>query len=451
MADRAAHLGTRETGRCSPDIPHGRAPQGGSNACRTDRRLASSGPGQDLNLAAFGRSRTSVVDMVANDGRASSPTTPRVFLSWSHMSDRARVADDSQERARADAEWRDLVFSFVVALRERGIDADVDLAHMHDIDTDWTRYGPRALAAADVVLVIVNEAWREAWDESGDGARGRGAAAEADVIRSLFGRGRDAFQGSLVLVMLPGAAATAPIGLDRLQRVRVPTFDDAGMSTLLRLLTAQPEFTLPPLGRPPVLPPRVLPSPPPQPSTATQGTEPSDAPTSVAGEGDAVVDLQAPTGAVSVLVKAEGNEPRRHFAVRPLGAGPALINTTEDYRGTTLLPLPDNSSVVRFEIKAVGPWKAELLLVERAPTLLHGSATTGSGDTVLQYAGPGGIARITGNPNRRHFAVQAVRDGQGRGRSIVNTTDDYAGSVSCPAGPLLLVIRAQGPWEIEVT
>ena len=389
--------------------------------------------------------------MVEDNGQASAPTAPRVFVSWSHTSDRGRGTDDAQERAWADAEWRDLVFAFVVALRERGIDADVDLAHTHDIDADWTRYGPRAVAAADVVLAIVNEAWREAWNEGGDGLTGRGAAAEVDVIRSLFNRGRDAFQGSLVLAMLPGAVATVPLGLDRVPRVRVPTFDDAGMSALLRLLTAQPEYPLPPLGRLPELPPRHRLAPPPKPSAPTPAAEPSDAPTSVAGKGDAVVELRVPFGVVCVLVRADGNETRRHFAVRPLGASPALVNTTEPYSGTTLLPLPVDSSVVRLEIKAVGAWKVELVPVEGATTLLHGEVITDSGDTVLRYGGPGGIARITGNPERRHFAVQAVADGQGRGRSIVNTTDEYAGSVSCPAGPLLLVIRAQGPWDIHVT
>ncbi|SFD67065.1 hypothetical protein SAMN05661030_3961 [Klenkia taihuensis] len=39
----------------------------------------------------------------------------------------------------------------VTVLREHRIDADADIFHSNDIDIDWTRYGPNAVAAANVV------------------------------------------------------------------------------------------------------------------------------------------------------------------------------------------------------------------------------------------------------------------------------------------------------------
>lgn len=147
-------------------------------------------------------SAATVSVMNHNDVVIASQSHRQVFVTWSHTSDRARQTPDPELGAQANAEWRELVFNFVVALRESGINADVDLAHLSDIDEEWTRYGPRAVAAADVVLLVANPSWQEAWNEDGDGSRGRGAAAEADVIRSLFNRDRSSFQGSFVLITL---------------------------------------------------------------------------------------------------------------------------------------------------------------------------------------------------------------------------------------------------------
>jgi hypothetical protein len=373
----------------------------------------------------------------------------RVFVSWSHAGDAARGLDGTDAAMRADAEWREQVRGLVTALRDHGIDADADIFHTHDIDIDWTRYGPRAVAGADVVLAVVNAAWRDAWDDTGDGTRGRGAVAEIDVIRSRFNDGRDKFQGFLVLVNLPGSQVHRPLGLDRVPRVRVPSFDAAGVSTLLRMLTGQPEDPLPPLGAVPVLPPRGRAEPRTAPLEWVQ-SDTADSAESMAGTGDAVIDIQVPDGASGALVTVQGNEAQRHFAVRPLG-GSALVNTVDAYRGTTFLPLPGTSSTVRLEVKATGRWSVSTSAVDDADNLRHGEPAVGSGDAVLLYNGPGGIAHITGNQARRHFAVLAIPNPASRGRSLVNTVDDYAGSVPCPPGPGAVVVRAVGGWAIDVS
>lgn len=181
---------------------------------------------------------------------------PHVFISWSHASDAALHAEDAGGRREADAAWTSQVFRFFAALRDFGINADIDLTHLSDADVDWTRFGPKLIRECDVILGVVNTAWRSAWEESGDSQNGRGAAAEVDVLHSIFARDRDAFQGKLLLVLLPGSHdVDVPHGLDRVQRVRVDTFDLEGMTGLLRILTKQPAYPLPPLGQLPVLSP----------------------------------------------------------------------------------------------------------------------------------------------------------------------------------------------------
>jgi hypothetical protein len=187
-------------------------------------------------------------------GGDSGPAAPQVIISWSHASNAGWGLEDPAAKRAADEAWRDEVLEFFVALRRSGIDAEIDLAHFSERGVDWTRWGPTMVRERDVIAVV-NAGWRRAWEESGDGFTGRGAAAEVDVLLSIFNEDRDAFQEKVLLVLLPGSDdSDVPYGLGRLQRVRVRAFDDDGLTPLLRILTDQPEYPLPPLGAIPLLP-----------------------------------------------------------------------------------------------------------------------------------------------------------------------------------------------------
>jgi hypothetical protein len=176
-----------------------------------------------------------------------SRTRHTVFVSWSHSE---RGWNDREKAAR-----RDLVDGFVGLLRGLGVDADVDLYHSHEA-VDWTRWGPKCVAAAERVLVIVTPSWRAAWEGTADPCVGTGAAAEADALKSLYERNRDDFNERVRLVFLPGASSLdVPQGLHRLKRFEIATVDDAGVSDLLRDLTDQAQYPRPPLGEVPRLPP----------------------------------------------------------------------------------------------------------------------------------------------------------------------------------------------------
>ncbi|MGI9099385.1 MAG: ABC transporter substrate-binding protein [Solirubrobacteraceae bacterium] len=165
--------------------------------------------------------------------------------------------------AHSDDAWRDTIARFVVALREFGIDADVDLFHAHDGSVDWATYGPNAIEHNDFVLLATSAAYKQRWDApqlaiatTGTGA---GAAREANVLKALFNRDQTAFFQKVIVVVLPGARdADIPNELVAgLPRFVIPEIDERHLKDLLRRLTGQPAFVPAPPGQVPILPPEI--------------------------------------------------------------------------------------------------------------------------------------------------------------------------------------------------
>jgi hypothetical protein len=136
------------------------------------------------------------------------------------------------------------------------VDADLDLWHgtTHE---NWSTFGVTGVRDSDFVLIIVSDAYRERWEETGDSEVGAGAAREANAIKSLFDLDRAAFRRKVKVVLLPGARVDdIPLELlSSTERFRVETFDLAGLTPLLRSLHGRPDLVKPPLGPMPPLPP----------------------------------------------------------------------------------------------------------------------------------------------------------------------------------------------------
>jgi branched-chain amino acid transport system substrate-binding protein len=168
---------------------------------------------------------------------------PKAFVSWAH-------SDDA---------WRDTIARFVVALREFGIDADVDLFHTHDGAVDWSTYGPNAIKENDFVLIAASAAYKERWEGPRTTRTGAGAAREANVLKALFDEDQAAFFKKVIVVVLPGARdADIPSELVAgLPRFVIPEIDKRHLEDLLRRLTGQPAFVPAPPGQVPILPPEI--------------------------------------------------------------------------------------------------------------------------------------------------------------------------------------------------
>lgn len=162
--------------------------------------------------------------------------------------------------AHGDETWQGTVARFAFKLRELGVDADVDLFHLHDPNVDWTTYGPKAIEDREWVLVAVSRAFKERWEGRADPRTGAGAAREANVLKALFDANRQSFARKVKVIVLPGAslddiptelAATA-------QRFKIDTIDGAGLEDLLRTLARRPAYIPPQVGILPTLPPKVV-------------------------------------------------------------------------------------------------------------------------------------------------------------------------------------------------
>ena len=145
--------------------------------------------------------------------------------------------------------------ALVDALRDNGIDTDIDLHHAGDVD--WTRFGPRAIVDKDWVLVALSPSWKERFEGRNDPTVGAGAAGEANALRSIWVDDQTAFQNKLVLLTLPmmRGERLVPVELHGVQRITIEDFTNEALEPLLRLLTDQPAYPLRPLGRVPRLPP----------------------------------------------------------------------------------------------------------------------------------------------------------------------------------------------------
>jgi RNA polymerase sigma factor (sigma-70 family) len=160
--------------------------------------------------------------------------------------------------AHGDDAWHKTIVAFAVTLREFGIDADVDLFHLHDQDVDWTTYGPQAITDRAFALIAVSRAYKERWEGSADPRVGAGAVREANVLKTLFNQDRNAFRRKVKVVVLPGATVDdIPAELAAAaQRFEIETIDEAGLEDLLRTLAGRPAYVAPPLGTLPPLRPK---------------------------------------------------------------------------------------------------------------------------------------------------------------------------------------------------
>jgi hypothetical protein len=74
----------------------------------------------------------------------------------------------SSAGAHGDGDWQAAVAAFTFKLRELGIEADVDLVHLHDPDVDWTTFGQRAIEVNEFVVIPVSAGYRERWEGTAD-------------------------------------------------------------------------------------------------------------------------------------------------------------------------------------------------------------------------------------------------------------------------------------------
>lgn len=192
-------------------------------------------------------------------------------------------------------------------------------------------------------------------------------------------------------------------------------------------------------------PPTATPKP-----TKTFTPMPTPKPIVASGNGDAVVKLENPYEVA--IVHINGNAGSRFFAVKNFGSDGAnydlLVNTTDPYDGVRPLDFKQGEHTTRFEVKAEGKWAIEILPVSSAVKLNVPGKLEGKGDQVIVLTGDKpDTAKIQGNAAKRFFGVKSYGDVSDL---LVNTVEPYNGEVIVDSSTLVLEVRAEGGWSIEM-
>ena len=170
------------------------------------------------------------------------------------------------------------------------------------------------------------------------------------------------------------------------------------------------------------------------------------------GSGDDYIKIEKP--ASFGIMRIQGNDQGRHFSV--LGyyddgnRGSLFVNTTEPYEGIVPLDFQDDENTEFLEISAVGSWRIEVLPLAAARHRLDVPGTvSGSGDDIIIVDPEAEPFRgtIEGNEKGRHFAVLGWGN---RRRLLVNTTEEYRGTVRIDPSTFVLQITAVGEWTVEI-
>lgn len=167
------------------------------------------------------------------------------------------------------------------------------------------------------------------------------------------------------------------------------------------------------------------------------------------GNGDDVIEIENPDTENYFLMKAVGNNQERHFAIIGYDSNnnrvKSFVNTTSSYDG--LRPIPANTKLL--EIRAVGDWKINIKPLIQINTINTPGEISEKGDYVFKIKGEPLKAEISGNKSKRHFAVIVYDNNFNRIRSVVNTVENYEGTVMLPDNTTYFEVMANGNWNIS--
>ena len=169
---------------------------------------------------------------------------------------------------------------------------------------------------------------------------------------------------------------------------------------------------------------------------------------SYVGVGDNVIQIAGLDA--SWAMRISGNDGGNHFSVTAYDENmnylDLLVNTSDPYEGVVIDP---KQTAANLEIKATGSWKVELIYLRDVSKASAGTLLTGTGDAVILTDRIGSTMEITGNSQERHFSVWAYSLAADKSDLLVNTTEEYSGTVLLDFNPTYLVINAEGAWTIQ--
>lgn len=161
----------------------------------------------------------------------------KVFVSYSWDS------DAHQQRVK----------QLVDDLRGDGFEATMDLYALNPPE-GLPAWMLNSIRKADYVLMVITETYRKRCEGDEDPGKGKGVKWETGIItRRLY---QDEFRTGKFLPVVVNKADASAMPSVLIGNVYFDVSDPKGLERLVRLLSDQPEYVPPPVGRTPVLPPR---------------------------------------------------------------------------------------------------------------------------------------------------------------------------------------------------
>jgi hypothetical protein len=172
------------------------------------------------------------------------------------------------------------------------------------------------------------------------------------------------------------------------------------------------------------------------------------------GTGDDVVAI--PDGAAGGIVPARfDGDDDASFTLTLLDAsnqpsGNALVDTTDDYDGTTAWGVADASSARSLQVTASGSWTVSIEQMSAASELPN--AANGEDDTVYLYGGGAATlaATHTGDDAEDPFVVAQQTQAAFGGAALIDVTGAYDGNVPLAAGPSVVTVVAEEDWTLSI-
>jgi len=172
------------------------------------------------------------------------------------------------------------------------------------------------------------------------------------------------------------------------------------------------------------------------------------------GTGDDVVAI--PDGITGGIVTAtfDGDDDAP-FTLTLLDAsnqpsGDPLVDTTDDYEGTTAWGVADASSARSVQVTATGSWTISIQQMSAASELPN--AANGEDDAAYLYGGDAATlaATHTGDDAEDPFVVAQQAQQAFGGAALIDVTGAYDGSVPLAAGPSVVTVRSTEDWTLSV-
>jgi hypothetical protein len=184
-------------------------------------------------------------------------------------------------------------------------------------------------------------------------------------------------------------------------------------------------------------------------ATPTPKVTPIPANVSYTGTGDSVVKIALPDGNGSAGFATISYTGGENFTVWSLDSNlqqqDLMVNTIGSYSGTVLFNLAQGTDARQLQATASGAWTITLESIQSLPEFT-GTTASGTGDAVVVYRGKAGAATIH-NSGSDNFVVWEYGN---QSNLLVNEIGAYNGTVVMGAGPALVQVESDGPWDISV-